>query len=143
MIKFVLLVNKLGQTRIAQYYFEMPREERKTLESELVRKCLSRSPEKCFAIPHLNYKIVFRRYASLYFIFGIDENEENEMQYYVLIHRFVQILDKYFENVCELDIMFNLDKVYYVLEEVIQNGDVVDNNEKSILGPVHVLDNAN
>ena len=77
----------------------------------------------------------------MYFIFGIDKEEENEMAYYILIHRFVQILDKYFENVCELDIMFNLDKVYYILEEIIQNGDVIDNNEKTILGPVHVLDN--
>ena len=50
------------------------------------------------------------------------------MSYYILIHRFVQILDEYFENVCELDIMLNLDKVYYILEELIQNGDVIDNN---------------
>jgi len=28
-------------------------------------------------------------------------------------------LDSYFGNVCELDIMFNLDKVYYILEEII------------------------
>ena len=141
MIKFVLLVNKLGQTRVAQYYENLPKEERKTLESELVRRCLSRSAEKCFTIFHHKTKIIFRRYASLYFIFGIDKEEENEMAYYILIHRFVQILDKYFENVCELDIMFNLDKVYYILEEIIQNGDVIDNNEKTILGPVHVLDN--
>ena len=37
--------------------------------------------------------------------------------------------------------MYNLDKVYYVIEEFIQNGDVVDINEKAILGPLYVLDN--
>ena len=41
------------------------------------------------------------------------------MAYFILIHRFVQILDKYFGNVCELDIMINLDKVYYILDELI------------------------
>ena len=134
------MVNKLGQTRIAQYFENIPKNKRKTLESELVRKCLSRSPEKSFIIEHLKYKVIFRRYASLYFIFAIDKEEENEMGYYILIHRFVQILDEYFENVCELDIMLNLDKVYYILEEIIQNGDVIDNNKKTILGPLRVLD---
>ena len=73
----------------------------------------------------------------------MDKDEENPMAYYIMIHRFVQILDSYFGNVCELDIMFNLDKVYYILEEMIQNGDLIDNNENSILGPLKVLDNVN
>ena len=135
------MVNKVSQTRVAQYYTELPKTERKTLESELVRKCLSRSASKSFLLSHLNYKIIYRRYASLYFIIGVDSTEENELSYYILIHRFVQVLDKYFENVCELDIMFSLDKVYFILEEMIQDGFVVDNNEKTILGPIHVLDN--
>ncbi len=140
MIEFVLLVNKFGQTRIAQYFGNIPKRTRKTLESELVRKCLSRNPEKSFVINYEEYKIIFRRYASLYFIFGIEKDEENEMAFYILIHKFVQILDKYFESVCELDIMYNLDKVYYILEELIQNGEVIDNNDNTILGPIHVLD---
>lgn len=37
--------------------------------------------------------------------------------------------------------MFNLDKVYFILEEMVQGGSVVENNEKTILGPLHVLDN--
>lgn len=143
MIKFIILVNKFGQTRISQYFEELDSALKKTLESELVRKCLSRNPDKSFVIEHLDYKVVFRRYASLYFIIGVDLAEENPMAYYILIHRFVQILDSYFGNVCELDIMFNLDKVYYILEEMIQNGDVVDNNENVILGPLKVLDNVN
>ena len=44
-------------------------------------------------------------------------------------------------NQCELDIMFNLDKVYFILEELVQNGHVVENNENTILGPLRVLDN--
>jgi hypothetical protein len=36
--------------------------------------------------------------------------------------------------------MFNLDKVYFILDEIVQNGDVIENNEKTILGPIHVLD---
>jgi hypothetical protein len=41
--RFVLMVNKQGQTRLAQYYEPMPHAERRALEGEIVRKCLSRS----------------------------------------------------------------------------------------------------
>ena len=69
------MVNKLGQTRVAQYFGSVSARERKTLESELVRKCLSRSADKCFVFSHLSFKVVYRRYASLYFILGIDESD--------------------------------------------------------------------
>jgi len=42
-IRFVLMVNKQGQTRLAQYYEYLTLEERRTLEGEIVRKCLARS----------------------------------------------------------------------------------------------------
>ncbi len=45
MIKFVLLVNKQGQTRLSQYYGYTPVEERVTTEADIVRKCLSRNEE--------------------------------------------------------------------------------------------------
>ena len=40
MIKFFLLVNKIGQTRLAKYYEFMDLNERVLLEGECVRKCL-------------------------------------------------------------------------------------------------------
>lgn len=40
------MVNKQGQTRLAQYFFDISMKERITLEGELVRKCLSRSSDK-------------------------------------------------------------------------------------------------
>ena len=46
MIKFVLLVNKQGQTRLSQYYEYVPVEERVTTEADIVRKCLARNEEQ-------------------------------------------------------------------------------------------------
>ena len=43
MIRFVLMVNKQGQTRLAQYYETHRMEERCALEAEVIRKCLSRT----------------------------------------------------------------------------------------------------
>ena len=31
-------------------------------------------------------------------------------------------MDKYFENVCELDIMYNIEKAHYILDEMVMNG---------------------
>ena len=88
MIKFIIMVNKQGQTRfvrltrLGQYFFDIPIKERITLEGELVRKCLSRSQnrvgrgDQCSFLEHQNYKIIYRRYASLYFIMGVDINDE-------------------------------------------------------------------
>lgn len=46
MIKFVLLVNKQGQTRLSQYYEPVSIEERVIREADIVRKCLSRGEEQ-------------------------------------------------------------------------------------------------
>jgi AP-1 complex subunit sigma 1/2 len=47
----------------------------------------------------------------LYFVAGID-NDENELLALEVIHRYVEILDKWFLNVTELDIIFNFQKAY-------------------------------
>lgn len=44
-MKFVLLVNKQGQTRLSQYYGYVPVEERVITEADIVRKCLARSED--------------------------------------------------------------------------------------------------
>ena len=49
--------------------------------------------------------MIYRRYASLYFLIGIDIDEDvNELSLLEFIHNMVETLDKYFENVCELDV---------------------------------------
>ena len=45
MLKFVLLVNKQGQTRLSQYFEYLPVEERVTTEADIVRKCLARNED--------------------------------------------------------------------------------------------------
>lgn len=65
----------------------------------------------CNFIDYKEYKIVYKRYASLYFIAIVDKSD-NELIILELIHSFVEILDKYFGNVCELDLIFNFHKVY-------------------------------
>ena len=45
MLKFILFVNKQGQTRLSQYYEYVSVESRVVMEADIVRKCLSRNEE--------------------------------------------------------------------------------------------------
>mmetsp|Transcript_24802 Transcript_24802/g.43680 ORF Transcript_24802/g.43680 Transcript_24802/m.43680 type:complete len:144 (-) Transcript_24802:55-486(-) len=140
MICFILMVNKQGQTRLAQHYNFLSITERATLEAELVRKCLSRTESQCSFIEYRQYKVIYRRYASLYFIVGIEGEEVNELAYLEFIHTLVETLDKYFENVCELDIMFNIEKAHFVLDEMVMNGCIVETNRANILNIIYAID---
>eukprot|EP01024_Parvocaulis_polyphysoides_P025961 TRINITY_DN2364_c0_g2_i1.p2 TRINITY_DN2364_c0_g2~~TRINITY_DN2364_c0_g2_i1.p2 ORF type:complete len:157 (+),score=18.79 TRINITY_DN2364_c0_g2_i1:36-473(+) len=138
-IKFVLLVNKQGQTRLAKYFEgNLSLQERRTLEGEIVRKCIARTDKQCSFIEHREYKVAYRRYASLFFMVGVDE-DENELGMLEFIHCLVETLDRFFGNVCELDIMFHLEKVHFILEEMVGNGSIVDTNMVNILTPVQQL----
>jgi len=57
-----------------------------------------------------------------------------------LIHNLVETLDRYFENVCELDIMFNLEKAHFIVQEFIMNGCIVETNKSNVLAPVLQID---
>ena len=63
---------------------------------------------------------------------GIDSTE-NELSMLELIHLFVEILDKYFGSVCELDVVYNFYKVYAILDEVIIGGEICETSKQSVL----------
>jgi len=54
--------------------------------------------------------VIYRRYAGLFFSVCVDITD-NELAYLESIHLFVEILDHFFSNVCELDLVFNFHKV--------------------------------
>ena len=143
MIKFVLMVNKQGQTRLSTYYDWLDLDERTALESEVIRKCLSRNEMQCSFMEYRNYRVIYRRYASLFFIVGVDNDEENELAILEFIHALVETLDKYFENVCELDIMFNLEKAHFLLDEMVMNGYIIETNKANVLKPILLLEKTN
>jgi AP-1 complex subunit sigma 1/2 len=75
---------------------------------------------------------VFKRYASLYFAACI-EKDDNELIVLDVIHHFVEVLDRYFSNVCELDLIFNFHQAYFILEEMIIGGFIMESSKKQAL----------
>ena len=163
-IKFILMVNKQGQTRLASYFSWYPLNERAVLEAEIIRRCLSRTEYQCSFLEYRGLKIIYRRYASLFFVVAVDGDEEvsdivdflhsfsfsdfpfnvrmlqNELAILEFIHSLVETMDKYFESVCELDIMFHIEKAHYIVNEMVSNGVIVDNNKVNILRPLQLMD---
>jgi hypothetical protein len=78
------------------------------------------------------YKIIYRRYAGLFFSFCVDLSD-NELSYVEAIHCFVEMLDRYFGNVCELDLVFNFHKAYTILDEFILAGELQETSQAVML----------
>ena len=69
--------------------------------------------------------MTYRHYATLYFIV-ISTSTESPLALLDLIQVFVQALDGLFENVCELDLIFNFETLHATLGEMIVGGVVVE-----------------
>lgn len=96
----------------------------------------------------------------MFFVVGVDGEEENELSILEFIHSLVETLDKYFESVCELDvneiyiifsksfclnfflsqIMFHIEKAHYIVDEMVANGSIIENNKANILKPLSLID---
>jgi len=93
----------------------------------------------CNFLEYKDSKVVYRRYASLFFVTGI-ANGDNELVTLEIIHRYVEILDRYFGNVCELDLIFNFQKAYSILDELIIGGEIQESSKKAVLRAVAQAD---
>ena len=76
---------------------------------------------------------------AIMWVASVDE-EENELAIMEFIHCVVKTMDRYFGNVCELDIMFHIEKAHYLLDEMVANGTILDTNRTNVLTPLQMLD---
>lgn len=65
---------------------------------------------------------------------------DNELSYVEAIHCFVEMLDRYFGNVCELDLVFNFHKAYTILDEFILAGELQESSQAVMLDRLKELE---
>uniref|UniRef100_A0A2I3M7N0 AP complex mu/sigma subunit domain-containing protein n=1 Tax=Papio anubis TaxID=9555 RepID=A0A2I3M7N0_PAPAN len=128
-----------GSKQGAQRDFKISDKEKKKITRELVQTVLARKPKMCSFLEWRDLKIVYKRYASLYFCCAI-EDQDNELITLEIIHRYVELLDKYFGSVCELDIIFNFEKAYFILDEFLLGGEVQETSKKNVLKAIEQAD---
>ena len=133
MIHSFFLISRQGKVRLTKWYTNLlSSKEKQKFIKEINALVLTRSATQCNFLDYNEYKIIFKRYASLYFICVVDK-EDNELYILEVIHHYVEILDQYFGNVCELDIIFNFNKAYYLLDEVLLGGFFQESSKKVII----------
>ena len=109
------------------------------IEAEVHRLVTARDKKYTNFIEYNNYKLIYRRYAGLFFTIAVDLSE-NELSYLETIHLFVELLDSYFSNVCEIDIVFNFNKVYSILDEYMLAGEIEETSKREIWDRVRLLE---
>ncbi|XP_041820869.1 AP-1 complex subunit sigma-1A isoform X2 [Chelmon rostratus] len=95
MMRFMLLFSRQGKLRLQKWYTATAERDKKKMVRELMQIVLARKPKMCSFLEWRDLKIVYKRYASLYFCCAIEE-QDNELITLEVIHRFVELLDKYF-----------------------------------------------
>ncbi|RWS11085.1 AP-3 complex subunit sigma-like protein, partial [Dinothrombium tinctorium] len=138
MIKAIIVFNNNGKPRITKFYQHYSEDLQQQIIRETFLLVSKRDDNVCnfleggSLIGGSDFKLIYRHYATLYFVFCVDSSE-SELGILDLIQVFVETLDKCFENVCELDLIFHVDKVHHILNEVVMGGMVLETNMTDIL----------
>ena len=162
MIKAILVFNNSAKPRLIKFFERYPEEIQQQIVRETYQLVSKRDENVCnfleggTLIGGNDYRLIYRHYATLYFIFCVDSSE-SELGILDLIQVFVETLDKCFEvndlfffvvvkhqilfvcfekNVCELDLIFHVDKVHYILQEICLGGMVLETNMNEIVARI-------
>jgi len=135
----MLLFSRQGKLRLQKWYSAHQDGSKKKITRDLISTILTRKPKMSSFLEWQELKVVYKRYASLYFCCAV-EHSDNELITLEVIHRYVELLDKYFGSVCELDIIFNFEKAYFMLDEFIIGGEVQETSKKNVLKAIAAQD---
>ncbi|KAL4641906.1 AP-3 complex subunit sigma-2 [Arapaima gigas] len=160
MIKAILIFNNHGKPRLIRFYQYFAEDMQQQIIRETFHLVSKRDDNVCnfleggSLIGGSDYKLIYRHYATLYFVFCVDSSESElgildliqvSLIYFLIYCSFnwifivfVETLDKCFENVCELDLIFHMDKVHYILQEVVMGGMVLETNMNEIVAQVEL-----
>ena len=151
MIHSVLIFNNDGVPRLLRCYTGLAVHQQQALLKQvhtLVRQRQDQNSSSFLSVPPLlqqtyahgarDIRIVYRHYATLYFVFVVDQNE-SELGILDLIQVFVQVLNRCFKDVCELDLVFHWQVLQIALEETVQAGTVIDTNIENIMAAIDAM----
>ncbi|PTU19863.1 hypothetical protein P175DRAFT_0532807 [Aspergillus ochraceoroseus IBT 24754] len=131
-IHYLILLSRQGKVRLAKWFTTLSPKDKAKIIKDVTQLVLSRRTRMCNFLEYKDTKVVYRRYASLFFIAGC-ASTDNELITLEIVHRYVEQMDKYYGNVCELDIIFNFQKAYFILDELLLAGEMQESSKKNVL----------
>jgi AP-1 complex subunit sigma 1/2 len=132
--------NRVGAVRLSRFYSEegdlgMPAKRPKLIE-EISRLVITRSSKLSNLVDWRGYKIVYRRYASLFFA-AIVPQDANTLLTLELIHFFVETLDALTPGaVCELDLVYSFQLTLETLDELFIDGKMQESAKRAVVRAV-------
>eukprot|EP00796_Vickermania_ingenoplastis_P008053 gene8053-5606_t len=140
MIKAVMAINSSGKVRLSQFYEKalLSLTQQQKLLHHLFLTISARGDHLCYFVdgydmwPTPDTRIVYRRYATLSIVF-VTDSSESCLAILDLIQVFVEVLDRLFKGVCELDFLFHSEKVRRALMEMVMGGMVVEMSKEMIV----------
>lgn len=87
-MRFLLLVSRQGKIRLTKWFVnDWSLKEKQKVLKDVSTTVLARKPKMCNVLEFKGFKVIYRRYASLFFIVGVDP-DENELICLEIIHRY-------------------------------------------------------
>lgn len=136
MIEGVFIINSTGNLRFIKIYSE---EEKPTERDNLIKRIFqsmtnSRDISVVLDFDYLSNKrkLVYKSFGSIYIALLLDDSE-NELAILDFISVMMQCFDDIFKGVCELHFIMNPEKMYYIVDEMISGGIVIETSKSEII----------
>jgi len=132
-----MVINNFGRPRLLKFFTEVSEPDQQRIVRKLYSEVSGKSEAACSFLDASTWfapgvRVVYRQYATLYFAVAIDGNE-NELGVLDLIQMLVESLDSYFKNVCELDLIFKIDQVHWLVDEIFVGGMMAETSTQQII----------
>jgi len=99
-IHYLLLISRQGKLRLAKWFIPLSSKAKAKIVQDLTQLTLSRQQRSSNFLEYKGEKVVYRRYASLFFICQIG-NQDNELLTLEIIHRYVEDF-QFSTSLCDL-----------------------------------------
>jgi len=136
MIEGVLIINSTGNLRFIKIYTE---EEKPNERENLIKRIFQSmtNSKEISVILDFEYmsnqrKLVYKAFGSIYIALLLDDSE-NELAILDFISVMMQCFDEIFKGVCELHFIMNPEKIYYIVDEMISGGIVIETSKSEII----------
>lgn len=129
MFHAVLVFNKQAKMRLQKWYSCECDRDRFT--KSIAEQICTRDKSFSSILEYLGYKIVYKKFASLFFAVCIDM-DDNEFDSLNIIGLFVEMLDSEFGSVCELDMIFQFERSYQILDEILLAGYLQESSKTEV-----------
>jgi hypothetical protein len=137
MIESILIISKTGILRFIKIYSKNDKSLNKTelINNILINIQKSENTQIIYDFPYINNekrKLVYKSFGGIYLVLIIDECE-NELASLDFINVIMKVFDEIFKGVCEIHMIVNPDKLYFIIDEMICGGIVIETNKEDII----------